>query len=212
MNKKWQIFGVLATACLLFSASCSTTKMKTVWQDEDYRGGKIKKVFVIGVAENPMIRRVFEDKFAEHLKARGTDAISSYSLIPSKERIDRETVESKIKIVGADAVIVTRVSGRKKHREYSPSRLDYTRGVYRTYSEYYTNVESRRKSSYSEYEVVSLETRLYETSSGKMIWSGLTETRLDADPSNVVNEGTVVKTINKLIKTIVALLSDGQLI
>jgi len=213
MNKKWLIFCMLAAIYMLFSASCSTTTMKIVWKNKNYQGEKLKKIFVIGVAENPTMRRVFEDEFAKQLKAHGTNAVSSYSLIPSKELIDRDTVESKMKIVGADAVIVTSLLDRKNRRIYDSNSLGYTRGWYRTYSQYHEAVQYREsRGDYYEYEVVTLETNLYEIRNGKIIWSGLSETHLDSSPSDVLNEGAVVNVIKTFIKTIVTHLSDSQFI
>ncbi len=125
MNKKWKIFSMPAAACLLLLVSCSTSTMKTVWQDKNYQGGKLKKILIIGVAKNPTIRRVFEDEFAEQLQAQGADAVTSYSLITSVEMLNKDTIESKMKITGADAVIVTRLLDRKTHRIYS---LDHSHG------------------------------------------------------------------------------------
>ncbi len=67
--KKWQIFSMLTAVYLLFSVSCSTTTMKTVWKDKNYQDGKLQRIFVIRVSKNPTIRRVFEDEFAAQLKA-----------------------------------------------------------------------------------------------------------------------------------------------
>ncbi len=210
MNTKWQIFSMLAAVYLLLSVSCSTTTMKTVWKDKNYQDGKLQKIFVIGVSKNPTIRRVFEDEFAAQLKAHGTDAVTSYSLIPSEAMLDKETVESKIKTLGADAVIVTRLHDRKKHRVYSSDSLGDYQGWYGSYSRYYG--AARYRNDFYEYETVSLETNLYETRNGKMIWSGLSDTDLDSGPSDAFNEGTVVEAINAFIKTIVSHLSDSQLI
>jgi hypothetical protein len=207
MNIKWQISGVLAAVYLLFSVSCSPTAMREVWKDKNYQGGKLKKILVIGVSNNPRIRRVFEDEFVEQLKAHGTDAVTSYRLIPSEEMLKKDTVESKMKTVGADAVIVTSLVDKQKHKVSSSNYTSEWHTHYRTAYETH-----RYRTTHYEFTVFSLETNLYEIRSKKMIWSGLSETQMASGQSNLNKEGSVVKAIKDLIKIIVDHLSDGQLI
>ncbi len=207
MNIKRQIISILAVVYLLLSTSCSPTTMKTVWKDKNYQGGKLKKIFVIGASENPTIRRLFEDEFVEQLKARGTDAVTSYSLIPSEEMLKKDMVESKMQIVKADAVIVTSLLDKQKHKIYSSN---YSRGWHANYRTAYET--HRYQSARYEYNVFSLETNLYDIRSEKLIWSGLSDTQIASGQSDAYKEGSVVKAIKILIKIIVDRLSDSQLI
>lgn len=177
MKRKWGVLRVTAAICLLLAASCSTTTMSAVWKDPDYRGGILKKVLVIGVARNDLIRRIFEDEFAARLKAHGTDAYPSYRILPSTEMLDEDTVNAKIENMGMDAVLVTRFVNSKKEAVYTPGTpyyTGYTGGWYNWYSAGYGYVTS--PGYYSEYEVIRLSTNIYDTQTGKMIWSGLSDT------------------------------------
>lgn len=207
MRIKYKVSAILGTLYLLFSAACSPTSMKTVWTDKNYHGEKLKKIFVIGASPNPTIRRVFEDEFVGQLKTRGTDAVASYSLIPSEEMLKKDTVESKIKAVHADAVIVTSLIDHKKHKI---SSSNYSRGWHPYYRSTY-DAYPYRGATY-EYDIFSLETNLYEVQNEKLIWSGLSDTQMASTPSDLSKEGSLVKTIKQLIKTIVDRLSDSQLI
>jgi hypothetical protein len=86
---------------------------------------------------------LFEDKFVEALKTYSTDAISSYTIIPSAEKLNKATVESKIETLQVDAVLVTKVVNAKQKRKYSavinPSRRPSGNGG--TYSTDYEFVE-----------------------------------------------------------------------
>jgi hypothetical protein len=208
MNKRWQIFSVLAVVSLLFFASCSTTKMGTVWVDKNYQGGKIKKIFVIGVSENPTRRRVFEDEFVEQLRSLGTDAVPSYSLIPDVEKIDQPTVDAKMKEVGTDGLIVTTLVD--KSTQTVQGSTYYQMGWHRYYSNSYSAV--RHQSTSYQYEVFNLETNLYEIRNQKMIWSGLSTTELPYSQPGTFSEGAINKAIQNLIETIVKQLSESQLI
>ena len=211
MNKKYEIFTLLIIVSFMFCASCSTTTMGTVWADKNYQGGKIKKIFVIGVSKDPTVRRVFEDEFVDQLKSLGTDAVPSYSLIPSEEMIDRPTVESKMKEVGADGVIVTTLVDRKTQKVQNTTSY-YDRGYYGHYSRSYNAQYARHRTTSYEYEVFNLETNLYEIRNQKMIWSSLSDTQLPYSQPGTFSEGAVNKAIKELIKNIVKRLSESQLI
>lgn len=205
MKRKRGLFSIIAAAFLLVMTSCSATTLNTVWKDPNYQGGKLKKLLIIGVAKKQVLRRSFEDKFVAQLKAHGTDAISSYSVIPSDEKLDKVTVESKIKTLGVDAVLVTRLVNRKKEKEYIPAAVPpagpYHGGWYRGYERGYGYAVS--PGYYTEYETVNLETNIYDTQAEKLIWSGSSDTVLG---------GSVEAEIESLIKLIMKSLSDNQLI
>jgi hypothetical protein len=177
MKRKWGELRVTAAVGLLLMASCSTTTMSAVWKDPDYRGGILKKVLVIGVARNDLIRRIFEDDFTARLKAHGTDAYPSYRIIPSTQMLDEDRVNAKIENMGMDAVLVTRFVNSKKEAVYTPGTTyypAYAGGWYNWYSSGYGYVTS--PGYFSEYEVISLSTNIYDAETGKMIWSGLSDT------------------------------------
>src|SRR4030042_3569090 len=75
-------FGFLILIAMLVTA-CAATQIKTVWKDPSYQA-RPTKIMVIGVAKNPLSRRMFEDEFVLQLKARGTDALASSAVLPAK--------------------------------------------------------------------------------------------------------------------------------
>ena len=147
-------------------------------------------------------RRLFEDKFVEALKTYSTDAISSYTIIPSAEKLNKATVESKIETLQIDAILVTKLVNAKQDRKYStvinPARRPSGSGG--THATEYRFVE---QGTYYEYETVSLETNIYDTQTDKLIWSGWSDTIL---------EDSVEVAIASLIKAIAKSLSDNKLI
>ena len=130
----------------------------------------------------------------------------------SEEMIDRPTVESKMKEVGADGVIVTTLVDKKTQKVQS-STYYADRGWYGHYSYRYSNpqVVRHRTTSY-EYEVFNLETNLYEIQNQKMIWSSLSDTQIPYAQPGSFSEGAVNKAIKELIQNIVKRLSESQLI
>ena len=53
----------LTLSMLLALGSCAQTKIKGIWKDPTYRGGRVQKIMVLAVADNPNGRRIFENQF-----------------------------------------------------------------------------------------------------------------------------------------------------
>jgi len=194
--------------CLPALYSCLITTLDTVWKDPQYQGGKLNKILVIGVAKNQTIRRFFEDEFVTKLENYGSDAISSYKIIPTEEMLDERALKAKIEDLDINAVLITRLVDKKKERtEYVTTqpgpgyRYDYRPDWYGYYSRSYSySVSSVR---YSEYEVLKIETNVYDAETSEMIWSALSDT---------VSGGSNEVELRSVIKVIAKSLSDSELI
>jgi hypothetical protein len=187
--------------------------LNAVWKDPQYQGGKLKNVLVIGGSTNQVVRRIFEDEFTARLKTRGTDAIPSYSIFPSEETLDKDAIESKSRDLGIDSMLITKVVDTKTKREITPAPYNvYYRDTYfynwpNRSSRFYSGNNPGRYHNdrlyYSEYEVVNLETNIYETQTGKLIWSALSDT---------VVGGSNELEISSIVEVIMKKLSENQLI
>lgn len=215
MQQKGKIISVTAAVCLIFATSCSLTNLNAVWKDPQYQGGKLKNVLVIGGSTNQVVRRIFEDEFTARLKSRGTNAIPSYSIFPSEETLDKDTIESNSRDLGVDAILITRVVDTKVKRELTPQPYNaYYRGTYfydwpNRHSRFYTQGSLARSRYYddryynNEYEVVNVETNLYDVQTGKLIWSGMSDT---------VIGGSNELEITSLVEVIMKSLAENQLL
>jgi hypothetical protein len=213
MQQKGKLVGVTAAVCLIFAASCSLTNLNAVWKDPQYQGGKLKNVLVIGGSTNQVVRRIFEDEFTARLKTRGTNAIPSYSIFPSEKTLDKDAIESKSRDLGIDSMLIARVVDTKTKRESTSAPYNY---YYQdTYFYDWPNRYSRFNSGpipgryyddrryYSEYEVVNLETNIYDTQTGKLIWSALSDT---------VVGGSSELEVSSIVEVIMKSLSENRLI
>jgi hypothetical protein len=213
MQKKGKLISVTAALCLSVVASCSLTNLNAVWMDPQHQGGKLKNVLVVGGSTNQVVRRIFEDEFTARLKTRGTNAIPSYSIFPSENTLDKDAIESKSRELGIDSMLIARVVDTKTKRELTPTPYNnYYRGTYfydwpNRYSRFHSGSVSARyyddRRYYSEYEVVNLETNLYDTHTGKLIWSGLSDT---------VVGGSSDLEVSSIVEVIMKKLSENQLI
>lgn len=185
-------------AVLLMSAllACSTTRISSSWKDPSYQGPP-HKVMVIGMAKEPTNRRVFEDTFVTQIKARGTDAVASYTLLTGKLTENHDAIVAALKQQGADSVLITRLLRVETETSYMPGSLDPMPVGYRGWSYHY-------RSSYDfmytpgylmEEEYAIVETSLYDVTFDKLIWSAKSKT-------------TIKGTDHELIRSVIQALTD----
>ena len=181
---------ILITAFVGILHSCATTSMKNVWVDSNYEG-KLNKILVIGVIKNPGVKRFFEDDFVTQLKARGTESIAGYRVLQSDGEIDKQDLAEKIKELGADGVLITRLVDRKTVETYVPGTSYYTPP-----SHYYGGWHNHYHRSYNyvyepgytiKDEVIVVETNLYEASSEKLVWSAISETFREGSDNTLIS-------------------------
>jgi hypothetical protein len=162
--------------------SCATTRLTAVQKNEDYKGGPIKKIAVLAVAKVPFIRNLFENDFVTALKARGVDAIPTYPVIPTVQLADRDLVVAKVKTLGTDAIIATRLLDRKTVETYVPQTYAVP-SYYGDWGSYYGFVST----GYTvQEEFAYLETNVYDTKTGQLIWTARSETSLASKDESLI--------------------------
>ena len=185
----------LLTAGLVLSA-CSSTMITGSWKDPDF-SGKVKKVYVVGIAKQETTRRIFEDEFRKQLSTFGATGISSYNDMTINQETNQDLIAAKIKANGADSVLMARAVGSRTEQVVNPgyvSGTSYGPGRYggRGYSPdpYYRNYGSYYSRSYdvvyqpatvSEFQIVTIEANLYSAASGNLVWSAQLETVVEAN-------------------------------
>jgi len=186
MNHKTSLLASIATIGILVLGGCgSSTKLTNVWTDPTMQSNSLKKLMVIGVAQNPSTRRMFEDTFAAALQKQGVQAMSSYAVLPGEIR-DSMAVRDAVLKSGCDGVFVTRLVDQKTVDTYYPPTATYVGTPY--YGGYYGGYYGYYSSSYSmmmspgytvENQVIHLETNLYRVSDSKLVWAALSESWLE---------------------------------
>jgi len=172
--------------------ACQTAKLTSVWSDETYPYKPIKSALVVGITDNERNRRIFEDTLGQQLKSRGVNAISSATLMAQINESAQNAILGKAKEQGMQAILVTRTVGIEEQQVYYPP----TTGIqgdpflypphYRQFGSYYRNAyEYVVTPGYTaKYKNVKLESNLYRTDTGQLVWSSASEI---FDP-NSVNE------------------------
>lgn len=206
-------FGMLIA---MFITACATTRLTAVWKDQSYQGYP-RKIMVIGVAKKPVNRRIFEDEFVRQLKARGTDAIASYTVLRDDKKGDHTVIAAKMKEQGADAVLITRLVSKKTVQIYIPGSVYYPPSAYRPWRDHYPPYYGTWRDYYgygyqamytpgyiAEDEYALMETNLYNAGNDNLLWSALSETEIMGSDQNLIKSyiGVMVNSMSdhKLLK------------
>jgi hypothetical protein len=181
--------GYLLVITAAFFAACATTQLNAVWKDPAYQS-RPAKIMVIGMAKDPLRRRIFEDEFVAQLKTHGTDAIASYTVLPDSQQGDQGVIAAKVKESGADTILITRLISKKTVKTYVPPTPYLPPPYYGSWPDYYgygySNMYAPGYVAKDEFAII--ETNLYEAKSDKLVWAASSETGInDSDPTLVQN-------------------------
>jgi len=208
MKRSKPTTSALVTSLLLVTTGCATTELKTVWRDEAFQD-RLTQVLVIGCAEQATIRRTFEDEFARQLSAQGVKAVASYTVLPSPEQFqDEAAVKAKVRKLGVDAVLVTRLIDKKTVELYYPPEMEYRvpSGYYRGgWHGYYMDGYERvsRPGRMVEQQLLTAESNIYQADTEKLIWSALSETLVDGASDAVIRSFVKVIVQNLVAKGLI---------
>jgi hypothetical protein len=201
-NLKRLTFTAFLACCLCLA--CSSTVLTGSWRDPEYTGG-VKKVLVVGVSQNDFIRRQLEDEFTRQLREAGARAEASYAYFNVEQLKDQqEQVEAKVRELGFDQVIVSRLVDRRTEEVVQPGTTyatSYPRGGYvGGWNGYYRESVTYVHQPPVVYrvEVVTIESKLFALGTDKLIWSGLLETELDAS-AKTGNKESLIRSFVKVV-------------
>jgi len=180
------IFAMLVTSC------ATTTNISSVWKDQLYQV-KPHKIMIIGIALKPANKRTLEDEFEKQISALGTQAVSSYTILPDSKDTNKEVIAEKMKELGADAVLITRIASRETVYNsvpgvYSPPA--YYGSWKNYYANGYTNMYSPGYVEETKYAI--METNIYDAGNDKLIWSASSETNISGSDQRFIKSYVTV--------------------
>jgi hypothetical protein len=196
--KRGKVFvGLLATVVLTLITACAPTALRSVWKDDAYQGGNLKKVLIIGVDRNSAVRALLEDEFTEQLKARGTEAVQSYRIFSEDEILDKRVIAAKVNELRIDALLIATLKDVADTGTYEtyPAFLEEGGGYYGYYLQCCQIVSIGRN--------VVIETKIFDAKRDSMIWSAVTET---------IFEGSADMVIRSFVPVIIAELQSNTLL
>ncbi|UFS72232.1 hypothetical protein LPW11_08565 [Geomonas sp. RF6] len=154
----------LLAVIAIMIAGCSSTTVNHAWKDPGYKGQGIGSVMVVGLPMNSPVGHQCTDDFVAELEKRGIRATRGYSELP--EQASQEAALAKTKDLGHEGLLVCRFMERKSEVDLYPSG-GHSFFFGPMYWQPYDYVENK-------YDVFG--TLLYQTSTGKPIWSADSDT------------------------------------
>lgn len=172
------LWGALAS---LLATACSTTapQIKSVWKDPAYKAHP-HRIMVIGMAREPLQRRIFEDEFVAQLRELGADAVASYTVLSDAKMDDRAAVAKMVTEQVPDTVLLTRLVSRKSVKTYMPGTVYYRPAYYGKWRDYYHHgYDAIVTPGYvARFEYALMETNLYDARTEKLIWAAAYEAEI----------------------------------
>lgn len=173
-------FLLLSVAVLLLT-SCASTEVINTWKD-DTQSQQFTNVLVVVVNKVPAYRTLIENELVDTIKKSGADAKSAAAILPNIDLTDEATASSAIQDAGADGVMVVRLVDTTKEQVYTPGTTyvqgayggRYNRGWHGYYDSGYRVINT--PGYYSEYNVSTVETAIFDTATNKRVWSTITST------------------------------------
>jgi hypothetical protein len=188
-------------ACIILLSSCGGTKLSNAWKDSAYEGRSIKKVLVVGTSRQFGEKRL-EDVFVERLQENRVNAVSLNS-VSSEGKSTRHDVKAEAEKLQCDAILKIQLVSNNEKRE----RIGIVPPPEFSPGWYYALPIYTLQTPATEYDVVTtdivIESSLYDTSTGKLIWKVSSET---------INRGSIGNLIGSISNTIIEDLRSSRLI
>ena len=172
----------LSLGAALLTACAAPTVLTTQWVDPQFAGKPpLRSLLVMGITKDPSNRRVFEDQMVAQLGARGVRAVPSYRFAPDAAAAERVKLEQAVKEAGVSGVLLTRVINVSEQVNVTPGMvmgppLGYGfGGFYGYYGGMWAASYYLPPTVYTTQHVAA-DTRLFETTDFKVVWSGSTTT------------------------------------
>jgi hypothetical protein len=164
---------LFALATLL--AGCQTTSIRSAWFDSDFAGPPMRKIVVVGNTDSLANSRVFEDAFADRLRAAGVDGVAGYTVIPDAARSSEAAFASAVAGSGAQGLLVVRVLGVDTRTQVTTTMVPGGMGWGRST---WNNAPGRRVpvQQVSQYDLATVETQLFDAQTKQVIWAATTST------------------------------------
>ena len=179
-----RLMAVIVLAIFIATAGCRTTTLATTWKDPTVRSIAFTNVVAVVLNSSPAERRAQEDALTAHVKRAAVTP--SYTFIP--DDLLKEPAKAKQRIIEGKydgAMVLKLVDTRQETTYVPPSTSTWNDGWALGYSGY------NDADSHPSYDVmpgytatdtfVRAEISLYEVPSGRLLWSGASETMNPTD-------------------------------
>jgi hypothetical protein len=173
---------VLTLVGTLAACSSTTTELTNVWRDPTVSSIHFNKVLVVCMSRDQGFRRTVEDRIVSDI----SNGVASYTILSEEELRDRDRAKAKVKELGFDGAVITRVAQVEKEQQYMPGTVYATPGPYSPMWGYwgYGWGTAYSPGYVVETQHVQVTTNVYSVKDEKLVWASRSKT---TDPSSVTN-------------------------
>jgi hypothetical protein len=177
---------LLPLALLTFVAGCQSTSIRSAWYDTNFRGGPMRKIVVVGSVDNVADGRVFEDIFAEKLRAAGVDGVAGHTVIADDARAGDAEFASAVAKSGAQGLLLVRLLRVDTRTQVSTTMVPggmgwgWGGGWGSPWGRTMVPVQQ-----VSQYDLATVESKLFEVQTKQLVWAATSTT---LNPTSVARE------------------------
>jgi hypothetical protein len=175
-------------------AGCQSTSIRSAWFDTNFSGPPMRKVVVVGSINSVADGRVFEDLFAQRLRAAGVEGIAGYTVIADEARVADAQFASAVANTGAQGLLLVRLLGVDTRTQVSTTMVSggmgWGTGPWGGSSWGGSTWGAPRGvmvpvQQVSQYELATVEAKLFDVQTRNLIWAATTTT---FNPTSVARE------------------------
>jgi len=165
---------VIITLVLFILTACTGTTLQDSWLDPSMKSGQhFKKIGVIVMSKDPMIRRTAEDTLVSHITR--TQAVPAYALLSETDELSSDRVKTRLKEAGVDGVVVMRMIGVDKQTSWVPGNYPPAYGGFSSYWGY-AHPMTYNPGYLQTDTIVQVETNVYSLADDKLVYAARSET------------------------------------
>jgi hypothetical protein len=174
----------LALDFALLLGACASTRIVDSWTAPDLTPADLRfhHVVAIAVLDDETSQRVAEDALAQ--AARRTPVTPAYRIVSPAQRADPELLRLALTRAGVDGAVTVRLVSSEERKTWVPgSALAVGGGYWGYYGQLIYQPGHYRTDT-----VVRIETTLRDVPSGKLLWSGISESMNPPNVRQVIGE------------------------
>jgi hypothetical protein len=158
-----RMIAVVIGAATLLGACANSTQMVASWTDPNVAPVPLRRTLAVFMTTDPGMRRMVEDKLAGRLPG----GVPSYRLIPDDQASSVDALRSRLSAREFDGIVVMRMVG-------VTTEVNETIAAYNLYG-YWGYWGAAAPITYTD-TFYAVESSLYSTDDGRMLWMGRSET------------------------------------
>ena len=176
----------LPFALLTLVSGCQTTSIQSAWYDTNFRGGPMRKIVVVGSVDSISDGRVFEDIFAEKLRAAGVDGVAGHTVIANDDRAGDAPFAAAVAKSGAQGLLLVRLLRVDTRTQVSTTMVSggmgwgWGGGWGSPFGPSMIPVQQ-----VSQYDLATVESKLFDAQTKQLVWAATTTT---FNPTSVARE------------------------